>query len=312
MSGMSDGPMTAMAAFAASRHGVIGVAEATKLGVSRSRLRTAIARGDWTRPAQGVLVATAAPATWLQLAMIAVIASGGVLSHRAAARLHGLDGFEDACVEVTVAANCSWRMPGVVVHRARPIDRGDVLEVDGIAVTSIARTLVDLGSVVDDDLLEQALDDALRKGASLRWIEHTLERERRPGPGGGRALRQLLARPDRQGPVADSVFERKIERICVDSGLRAPQRQIDVRDSERNLVGVIDLGWPDRRLGIECHSLRWHAGAVRGERDRVRDNRLTALGWELIYATWRDTDHPEAFVRDVSEAFHRRSPDSRD
>ena len=300
--------LRAMAERAATRHGVISVAEATALGATRSLLRAAVSRGEWERPSAGVLVAAGAPSTWLRDAAVAVVGSGGVLSHRAAARLHVLDGFDEAPVEVTVAHSSSWRHDGTIVHRSRRLDRDDLHEVDGISVTSVARTLVDLGAVVEDDLVEQALDDALRQGASALWIETTLDRVARPGRTGTGALRRTLARPDRKGPLPDSVFERLVERVCTDAGLPQPTRQVRVYDTDGSLVAIIDVGWPDRRVGIEGHSRRWHSGALRGERDRRRDNRLTALGWELLYASWSDVQHPEELTRLVRATYDRRAP----
>jgi len=305
---MTDGVMAAVAARAAERHGVISVAEATHLGLTRGRRRAAIGRGEWLRPLANVLVAAGAPPTWRQRAAIAVTASGGVLSHRAAAHLHSLDGIPEPAIEVTVPASCSWRHDGTIVHRAQSMDRADVLEVDGIDVTSSARTLVDLGAVVDADTVEQVLDDALRRGVSPQWIAQTLDRLARPGRSGTGTLRRVLERPDRRGPLPDSVFERLVERICVAAGLPAPERQVEVRDETGRVVGRIDVGWPERRIGVEGHSRRWHSGTLRGERDRVRDNRLTALGWELLYASWSDTEHPEALMRDVRAAYDRRAP----
>jgi hypothetical protein len=305
---MANPALRAMAELAATRHGVLAVAEATALGATRSLLRAAVSRGEWERPAPGVLVVAGAPTGWHRDAAVAVVASGGVLSHRAAARLHALDGFDESQVEVTVAHSSSWHRDGTIVHRSRRLDREDLHEVDGIAVTSIARTIADLGAVVDDDLVEQALDDALRQGASALWIETTLHRVTRPGRTGTGALRRTLARPDRKGPLPDSVFERLVERVCTDAGLPPPTRQVRVHDTDGSLVAVIDVGWPDRLVGIEGHSRRWHAGTLRGERDRRRDNRLTALGWELLYASWSDVEHPEELTRLVRATYDRRAP----
>ena len=156
----------------------------------------------------------------------------------------------------------------------------------GIAVTSIARTLVDLGAVVSDDRVEQALDDAIRRGYSLRWITETLDRVDRPGPSGCASLRRVLARPDRQGPIPDSMFERSMERMAVAGGMPQPERQFRVYDGLGSthgglgiLVAQLDAAWPAAKLGVEAHSARWHDGNRRGRADQRRDNRLAGLGW---------------------------------
>ena len=297
-----------LAARAAVRHGVVAVTEATELGLTRGQLRAAINRGDWKSPMRGVLVASGAPATWHQLCAIATVAAAGVLSHRAAARLHRLDGFRDAAVELTVPLTRHWHGSGVIVHRSAHLTPSDIVTVAGIRVTSIARTLVDLGAVVDGDAVEQALDDALRRGNSLRWVVQTLDRLRRPGNTGAGVLSAVLERPDRRGPLPDSRFERLLERVCVGVGLPQPDRQIGVRDADGRLIASIDAGWPDRSLGIEGHSARWHGGAQRGRSDQARDNRLAAVGWELLYAGWADAQEPDEFTALVRAAYDLRSP----
>lgn len=299
-------PMAALLRSASTTHGVVSTTAAQRLGVTDMQLRTARAKGIWLRPQRGVLVASAAPATWAQQCMIAVVASGGVVSHRAAAMLHLLDGVSEAAVAVTVSRRVQPRACPAIVHRSTPWMTADLTVVDGIPVTSIARTLVDLGAVVEDDVVEQALDDALRRGVSLRWITETLARLDRPGPSGSASLRRVLARPDRAGPIPDSTFERLLERAVTDAGLPAPERQIEVRRADGSRLASIDAGWRELQFGLEAHSSRWHDGAGRGRADARRDRQLTAAGWELVYVTWWDLEHPEEFLADLTAAYHLR------
>ena len=185
---------------AAKQHGVISAAEATNFEVTRAQLRSGIRRGDWLTPHAGVLIAAAAPATWMQRCMVATQRSGGLISHRAAARLHGLDGFhgtengtrsrgsgsrivgrgiggagrggddEAGLVELTVPDSKSRATGDFLVHRTCVLAPEDCTVTAGIAVTSIARTLVDLGAVVSDDRVEQALDDAIRRGTAFAGL----------------------------------------------------------------------------------------------------------------------------------------------
>lgn len=304
---MESDPLVSLRRLAATQHGVVTVAQASALGVSRGRLRTAVRTGNWAAPRRGILVAAAAPSTWRQHAAVAALSVDGALSHRAAAHVHGLDGFAVADIELSVEQprqpRGTWR-----VHRAASLSGVDVTVVDGLPVTSIARTLVDLGAVVDDDTVEQALDDALRRGVSQRWIESTLERLDRPGPSGTAGLRRVLAREDRRGPLPDSRFERLLERAVRRAGLPPPRRQVRVLDAQGTLVAKVDAGWPDHLVAVEAHSERWHWGPRRGRSDQRRDNRLAALGWELLYAGWWDVQHPDEFTRALAETLARREP----
>lgn len=298
--------LTDLFRIAGGRHGVTTTAEAARLGVSRAQIRTGIRRGIWRSPAPGILVAVAAAGGWAQDCAIAVLIADGLASHRAGGRLHRLDGFDEAPVELTVDRDRRARTAAAIVHRTGVMDPRDRTTVDGIPVTSLARTLVDLGAVVDDDRVEQALDDALRRGVSMRWIAETLERVDRPGPSGCASLRRVLARPDRTGPIPDSKFERMVERAVVDGGLPQPDRQIEVRDVDGRVIGRIDAGWPELQLGLEAHSARWHDGARRERADGRRDRRLLAAGWELVYVTWWDIEHPDEFLAELTQAYRVR------
>ena len=55
-------------------------------------------------------------------------------------------------------------MPGVRVHRGPPLHPDDLTVVDGIPVTSISRTLVDLAEVLPRDELREVFADANAKG----------------------------------------------------------------------------------------------------------------------------------------------------
>jgi hypothetical protein len=290
---------------AALHHGVVDTGSVAQLGVSRSAVRTAVRHGVLRPVARGVYLVAGAPRSWEQQTVIATTALGGVASHRCAARLHRLDGFGDAPVELTLPRSGTRRhLDGVVLHWTRSMPPAMTTTVQGIRVTTLARTLADLGAVVDDDAVEQALDDALRRGFNLRWITETLDESLRPGPTGCAALLRVLARPDRAGALPDSRFERLAERVCALAGLPPPERQHRVV-VEGRLIAVIDVAWPSFRLGLEADSELWHWGPRRGRVARQRHNRLTAQGWEMIYASWQDVADPAELVRNLSLAAAR-------
>ena len=227
--------------------------------MTKKATRVRVERGQWASPVRGVLLVAGSPDTWRQRLMIAVLASDGVASHRAAAALHQLDGFPEGVVEVSVRAGRMPRVPGVVLHRVALLDSQDVTEVDGIPVTNVARTLCDLGAVVSDDRVEQALDDALRREFSQRWIEEALARVDRPGPSGTASLRRVLARPDRAGALPDSGFERLVERLVAAAGLRHPSVSTPCTTTKVCSSATSTSRCP-LKLGMEATSLRWHKG----------------------------------------------------
>jgi sulfur-carrier protein len=166
----------------------------------------------------------------------------------------------------------------------------------GSVAANIARTLCDLGAVVPHDKVEQALDDALRRGVSKRRIREGLDRAHRPGRTGTGVLRDVLDRPDRRGPVADSMFERFVERLLAASSLPAPVRQLRVREPGGNRRARLDLAWPDVMLAVEPAGARFHGGPRRQRAAAERRKWLEALGWLVIDVFWSDLGRPEWLV----------------
>ncbi len=191
---------------------------------------------------------------------------------------------------------------GIVIHESA-LPSVDVEVVDAISVTTVTRTLIDLGAVVPEHVLEEALDDALRRRltsiARLRWRLDTLAKQGRPGIA---AIRSLLdARP--QGQAApDSPLETRFARLRRESGLPEPIPQYGIRDGRENLA-VVDFAYPDVRLVIELDSYRWHSGKIRWKYDLARRNRLVALGWRVLHVTDDDVKHrPAELIRTIAAA----------
>jgi hypothetical protein len=53
---------------------------------------------------------------------------------------------------------------GVIVHRVPPLHPDDVTVVDGIPVTTVARTLIDLAEMMDADELRACFGEARARG----------------------------------------------------------------------------------------------------------------------------------------------------
>lgn len=304
---MSTHSASNVIALAAGHHGIVDVSSAIAVS-SRATVRTLIRNGTLTRLASGILVLNGAPPTWRQEVAAAVSrARGGVASMRAACRLFQLDAF-DTCptIDIMVERPSGCRVPGAVVHRVSELDRTlDVTVIDGIPVTSVARTLCDLGAVATDDQVEQALDEALRLGYSLRWISDTLGRLHRPGPSGTHSLQRVLALPDRAGELPGSWRERVTQRILADRGIPAMVRQFEIRVDDL-VIARPDLAVVEAKVGIEFHSKRWHSGPRRERLDLRRHLVVEQAGWELVYLNAEDHRHPDDAAAKVLEVLRPR------
>ena len=179
--------------FVASRHGVLTRKQASSLGLSNKAIRSMLDQGLLREPVAGVLVVHGSPPTWRQKLATVTVASNGaaVAGFRSAAALHQLDSYDPGPVEVIVhTARRELRAHAIV--RRGPLDLCDVVQVDGIRCTTIARTLVDIASVDTQLKATIAFESAWRAGASLGWIESTARRLQRPRQHGSRVILQLV------------------------------------------------------------------------------------------------------------------------
>jgi hypothetical protein len=206
-------------------------------------------------------------------------------------------------VEITVDGDRSLTpVDWITLHRTtRALDLDRTIRY-AIPVTTVPRTLVELGASVARWRLQAALDNALREGLTTPGQLHAaLARLGGRGRRGAGRLRHLLEDPDLGLPPPASVLER---RIVGRLGGRVPDpvRQFAVFDEEGK-VGVLDFAWPDRLLALEADSWKHHSKRGDWEHDRIRRNRLTRRGWRILHATWRDCNHPESLLRALLSFF---------
>ncbi len=291
-----------VAGLAAAQHGVFSRPQVACFGGTKGVIRHRVDAGRWEQVAPDVFRLAGAPPSWRQSLMAACLAwgDGAVVSHRAAAGLWRLAGFDPGPVEITVPRGRARNAPGLVHRNALPAP--DAAALYGISVTTPARTLIDVASVAPCEATEEALDDALRRGLvsipRLRWRLDEL--------GGGRrgvgTMRELILERDPSARLPGSGFERRVLRMLRRSGLPEPALQHEVRNSGR-LVAVVDFAYPELRLAIEADGYRWHSGRVRWQHDRRRSNELTLLGWRIIHITWDDlTGGREAVIDSIRNA----------
>src|SRR5262249_34389012 len=123
--------------------------------------------GRLDHPAPEVFVVRGTPGDWRQRVRIATGSGAAWASHRTAAALWRLDGFTAGPVEVvTFHGRRPARAEGTAPE-SRRLRGVDLAEVDGIACTALARTILDLPAVAHPSLVARALDDACRRHRGL-------------------------------------------------------------------------------------------------------------------------------------------------
>jgi very-short-patch-repair endonuclease len=230
--------------------------------------------------------------------MAAALASGpgAMLSHRSAAALWGI-GDEGGEIEITVRTASPRRRLGIRVYRRPTLADRDVTERDGIPVTGLVRTFVDLASIQKPRLVERSVNEADR----LDLIDpSTLRLELQPHrcEPGVRPLRELLDR--RTFRLTRSELERLFLPIAQRVGLPLPMTKQWVNGFE------VDFFWPDLGLVVETDGLRYHRTPFEQARDRLRDQAHTAAGLVSLRFTHEQVRYEPEHVRSTLLAVVRR------
>lgn len=209
--------------------------------------------------------------------MAAVLACGevGVLSHRDAAALLGIAELRHRGIEVTVPGRSKRRRPGLVIHGTRDLPPSHRTEIDGIPVTSLHRTLLDLASVIAPTQLRFAVEAADRPGP-LDVAGLVTLCDASPGRRGTGALRRIAL--EQRGPIAKtkSPPERLFLRLCVKRKLPMPLVNSRLEGYE------VDFHWPDASLVVEIDSYTYHRSWPQRKRDLARDAHLKSRGHEVL------------------------------
>lgn len=296
--------MDTMKTLAEAQHGVVARAQARAHGVD---LRAGVDRHDWERLSARVLRLVGSPRTARSRLMAAVLDAGhgAAASHRSAAALWRLPGFDLAALDVTRPHDADHHRPSLgQLHRTRLLPLHHVTVVDGIPVTTPGRTLFDLAGLVPPARTERAVDNALAKSPRLLHALHRLLPELAArGRDGITVMRALLdERPS--GFIAPaSGLEARAIHILAEAGIDT-RRQVDLGGDD--WIGRVDLVVAGTNLVIEIDSARFHTSLLDRQRDAQRDAELAAAGYEVL----RVTEHeiwtaPDEVVRRVRAALRR-------
>lgn len=290
----------------ARQHGVVARRQLADLGFDKHAVARAVERRHLVRLTERVFRLDGSPDTLAQRMTAATldVRPGAVALHSAAA-LWNLPGFVAEPIHV-LSSRRPHRGGAHLgrVHSTTHWSDDDVTNLDGIALTTPARTLRDLAGRINDELLSRTCDRMLSQ--RLLRIEQLHELGARlPTKGGTRGVRALrllvAARPPGFRP-AESNLEHRFEAILRDAGDAPFERQVDLGD-DSGWVGRVDF--LDRRLRIvvEVQSDLHHTGLVDRTRDEVRLARLRRAGWCVVEVTEHEVWHrPRLVVERVRAA----------
>lgn len=270
------------------------------MGMGREAVTGRIERGYLHEFHRGVYVVGVRRISRKGRWMAAVLAcgDGAVLSHRAAACLWGLMSPRGVHPEVTVPRGRRARRPGVVCREADlAADEAD--EVDGIPVTPVFRTVLDLAGVLRDRELERVWSEVKVKRLTDHMPMDELLRRHR-GKRGTAALRALLGSTKPEG-ITRNDFEEAF--VALLDTHRLPRPRLNATLFLRGRFYEIDFLWEDRRLAFELDGREVHGTPKAFESDRQRDRVLLAEGYRTGHVTWLQLrDEPEEVAADLRRA----------
>jgi predicted transcriptional regulator of viral defense system/very-short-patch-repair endonuclease len=279
-------PDAAIAELAARQHGVVARWQLAALGVTPSLIEARIGAQHLIRLHRAVYAVghrqLRIEGHWL--AAVLACGPGAVLSHREAAALHGLRPSNRSRIDVTTPRRIRRARPGIELHHSATVDARDVTTVEGIPVTVVARTLVDLASVVSSDHVAKALREAEHlRIADIAAIERAMGRTRhRPGRGHA-TLRGVLEQHRRLGTqLTRSALEDAFLALCETHELPRPRTNVWIGAHE------VDALWTDERVAVELDGWARHRGRRAFQHDRQKGNAVTRMGYRLLRFTHDD------------------------
>jgi very-short-patch-repair endonuclease len=288
-----------VAAIAARQHGVVSRPQLAEVGIDDRAISRRVEEGRLHRIHQGVYAVGHPGLTQHGRWMAAVLACGedSVLSHFDAAVLWRINDGSGPRVHVLTRAN--RRVAGLRIHRARRLDPDDVTTNDGIPVTTVARTLVDLTDVLPAERVRRAIREAefqqlLDHAALIAAVERARGRHRL------RVLREALREGRARGVIRSELEHRFLELL---RSADLPEPETNVRIPTRRRVYEVDCLWRAQGVVAELDGRAAHTRTTAFEEDRKRDTALNAIGLRPLRFTWErvtaDADEVIAELRET-------------
>jgi hypothetical protein len=277
-----------------ANNGVLTPSEAERFGIHRPQLTEARNIGVIDRPLRGVYTR---PGVRLSPARLGAARLGppAVLSHRGAADAYGLDAVPSGILEWSVPH--ARHKPAPNVYLRRSFGSLDVVERDGLLVTSITQTLCDLGTVIDVDALERAAESALR----MELTTDAALRAFATGPGrhmhGVSALREVLERRWPWERPTGSDIGTILLQVYRHGGVERPIREFEIWQGDV-LVARPDCHWYPIPFGTEVDGFASHGTKPALQYDLNRSNRIgDARHFERRF-TFEDVTRRQRYVCD--------------
>lgn len=273
----------ALADLARRQWGVVSLAQLRALGIGARGVQHRARSGRLRRVHRGIYAVGGAVLPREGRWLAAVLASGdrAVLSHVSAAVHWNLLQYDAPKPEVTAPAS-RHRVPGIRLHRSRSLDAQDTTHHEGIPVTTVHRTLLDIAADAPEHHLERALAQAER----VLLYDHTAITEAIARANGHRGAGRLAKAIASDPQWTRSELERRLRKLARQHGLPQPHSNHTL-DAPDHPGLEADFYFPTHRLVVETDGWDTHKTRQAFEDDRAKDAALTAAGYKVLRFTWR-------------------------
>lgn len=268
-------------------------------GHTPAQLRAELASGGLVRLRRGVVMDADEPGP-LELHRRRLIAARGVVgpstyfSHTSAAVIHGLPLLTRRLSEViAVRTGGGHGSINPTLHARRAsLATEDVSEVDGLPVTSLARTVADLVRALPFPEAVVVADAGLAKGLDRGEL---LERTAK-GRGCRMAARALLFADPRSESAGESLSRVRIHQL----GLPAPDLQHSLYDARGRFLGRTDFWWEEFSLAGEFDGRTKYADRLKPGQspadaimdEKFRERGIFGAGTFVVRWYWADLWKP--------------------
>ena len=281
--------------------GVVSRRQLGGLGVSRHTVDHWLRAGRLHRVHQGVYAFghTALRAEGHRLAAVLACGPDAVLSHRSAAAHWGLLRTDQTRIDVT-APRGRHGAPGIRLHRSRSLDAQDTTHHEGIPITTVHRTLLDLAGTARPSELERALAQSER----LQLYDHRATTDVIARANGHRGTQILAQATSRKPKWTKNEWEAEFLALIRTAGLPEPETNDAFHGPDHGLCEP-DFHWPQHYVIVETDGFETHGTRQAFRNDRAKDAALTAAGHSILRFT-RD-DEPALALKRLRAVLARRS-----
>ncbi len=191
------------------------------------------------------------------------------------------------------------------IHRVDKHLLNEIIEIDGLPVTSARRTILDLAWIKHKRMKRALVEFFRRKDVDAAGMWFYVEKEFQRGRRGIAILRGELKKLTGTEHLTKTYMEAMFMTKIAESKLPFPTPQFPVALPSQQ--AYFDFAYPDLMLAIELDGRAWHDGLVASD-DSQRETEAKMLGWTVQRFTWAQIMYDWEYVEGVLRHFLKLAP----